>query len=146
MESLSQLVSRNIKLCCPWSGISLLQEASIDSGSPATVELFLRAGADPKAGDKSDNGPLHYLAKSNLDDVATSKLLFEYGAHLDRVNKNRKTADQSSAQQLEILQLIYGNVNLLTGSPTIEPTLSFTMPSPFISVILNSHLLPPKGR
>jgi len=60
----------------------------------ATIELLLRSGADPNAGDELNGyGPLHYLARFYYSDVdATAQLLLEYGAHLDRVNMKRKTA------------------------------------------------------
>jgi len=95
-EFLSQLVLRK-KRRDPFNGRSLLNMAcfisSFRSGL-ATIELLLRCGADPNAGDESDGyGPLHYLARfCSADDDATAKLLLSYGAHLDRFNKKRKTA------------------------------------------------------
>ena len=61
----------------------------------ATVRLLLRAGADANAGDSKGNAPLHILlAKYYRDESrdAVARLLLDYGAHLDRVNKKGKTA------------------------------------------------------
>ena len=59
------------------------------------VRLLLEAGADPNVGpDGAGNAPLH-LAAGLYDQVlseATTSLLVESGAHVDRVNKAGQTA------------------------------------------------------
>ncbi len=62
-----------------------------------TVSLLLRAGADPNVGDAKGNGALHVLASKecNIDpsiQESVARLLLNAGAHLDRVNKEGKTA------------------------------------------------------
>ena len=58
-----------------------------------TVRLLLQLGADPNAGDKEGNSPLHSLVQLNRELIdPTARLLLENGAHLDRVNKSGKTA------------------------------------------------------
>jgi len=94
MELLSKLVSINSK----WRdgpgipGLLLLHSACILGRSLATVDLLVRAGADPNAGDKiNGNGPLHFLAIFKPNDNARAQLLMDHGAHLDRVNNEGKT-------------------------------------------------------
>jgi len=64
----------------------------------AAVKLLLEAHADPNAGDWNGNGPLHLLALKQhgnggvIESVA--RLLLKYGAHLDMVNRYKKTAAQ----------------------------------------------------
>jgi len=93
MDALGQLVRRKrenssgrtlLHLACDNpKGINLLE----------TVRLLLQLGADPNAGDKEGNGPLHSLVKQNREQIdPTAHLLLEKGAHLDRVNKSGKTA------------------------------------------------------
>lgn len=58
-----------------------------------TVDLLLQVGADANAGgDFNGNAPLHYLAVFNPYDELVARLLLASGAHLDRVNQERKTA------------------------------------------------------
>lgn len=61
-----------------------------------TVELLLEAGADPNANTNSEgNSPLHLVAKwmEKIDESysPTAKLLLEYGARLDSLNKLQQT-------------------------------------------------------
>jgi len=67
----------------------------------ATINILLQCHADPNAGDNDGNGPLHVLASLRYDNgqehlinrtADAARLLLENGAHLDRVNQNRKTA------------------------------------------------------
>ncbi len=70
----------------------------IDTEPPATlfamVDLLLRNEADPHAVDRSGNGLLHYLALEYPCEQreATGRLLLDHGVHLDRANKEGKTA------------------------------------------------------
>lgn len=76
-------------------GETLLHIACIEEAVPETVRLLLEAGTDPNAGDENGDGPLHFLAASRTHDEvmdSTAHLLLNYGTHLDRVNKNGKTA------------------------------------------------------
>jgi len=93
MDGLGQLVRRKRKnssertllhwACENPKGINLLK----------TVRLLLQLGADPNAGDKEGNSPLHSLAQLNRELIdPTARLLLEKGAHLDRVNKSGKTS------------------------------------------------------
>jgi len=97
LESLSGLVSRDHHRH-PKRGSSLLHMACqyLYSGNGlATIDLLLRAGADPNAGERNGNGPLHVLAELDEGDEicdAAARLLLEKGSHLDRVNGEGKTA------------------------------------------------------
>jgi len=64
-----------------------------------TVDLLLRAGADPNAGYRDGNGVFHAMAiaskQYNIDasiQESVARLLLDAGAHLHRVNNSRKTA------------------------------------------------------
>ena len=95
MAFLSELVHRRAHLCDSYDGTLLLHTACLRSKHTnmlSTVDLLLRAGADPNAGDFKGNAPLHYLAAFNPNDEAVARLLLANGAHLDRVNEERKTA------------------------------------------------------
>lgn len=59
------------------------------------ITLLLRAGADPNGADKAGNGVLHYLVMAGASDdwiCSVARVLLDAGAHLDRVNKEGKTA------------------------------------------------------
>jgi len=64
------------------------------------IRLLLRGQANANAGDYDGNGPLHLLASQhgNVDVIGSAaRLLLDiegHPAHLDRVNRNRKTAAQ----------------------------------------------------
>ncbi len=68
----------------------------------ATILLLLQFNADPNAVDYNGNGPFHVLASHRYRNgqqehlihrtADAARLLLENGAHLDRVNKDRKTA------------------------------------------------------
>ncbi len=69
----------------------------------ATIQLLLQINADPNAADKDGNGPIHVLGSLRYGNsqehmirrtADAARLLLENGAHLDRVNKDRKTAAQ----------------------------------------------------
>jgi len=78
----------------------------------ATVRLLLEANSDPNARDEVGNGFLHFLAYQRryrygelIENAAL--LLLKYGAHLDMVNKDRKTAadiwkEENKSQDLPI--------------------------------------------
>jgi len=98
---LSQLViqkSRNKR------GQFLLHRACVaENLDLATIQLLLQVNADPNAGDNDGNGPLHVLASLRYENgqdflinraAYAAHLLLENGAHLDRVNQDRKTAAQ----------------------------------------------------
>ena len=81
------------------SGQSLVHMACDDQHFDlATIRLLLEVNADPDAVDEKGNASLHVLASNRHvnDQMITSaaRLLLESGAHLDRVNKDRKTAAQ----------------------------------------------------
>jgi len=59
------------------------------------VRLLLEAGADPNASlDGDGNAPLHLVARFYIESESkvAARLLVDSGAHVDRVNKNGKTA------------------------------------------------------
>jgi len=90
MDSLGLLVRRKRKNS---SGRTLLHLACENPNRLETVRLLLQLGANPNAGDKQGNSPLHSLAQQNRELIdPTARLLLENGAHLDRVNKSGKTA------------------------------------------------------
>jgi len=93
MASLSQLVPRNER-CNPVRYGMLLLHKACEDWKLAIVDLLLRAGADPNAGDKYDYRPLHYLAMFYPHNDAVAQLMLDYGAHLDLVNNERKTPAQ----------------------------------------------------
>lgn len=83
----------------------LLLHKACDTGNldSAAIQLLLQVNADPNAGDKDGNGPIHALASLRYGNgqehlihrtADAARLLLENGAHLDRVNKDRKTAAQ----------------------------------------------------
>jgi len=64
-----------------------------------TVDLLLRAGADPNAGCNNGNEVFHTMViaskECNIDasiQESVARLLLDAGAHLHRVNDERKTA------------------------------------------------------
>lgn len=76
---------------------TLLHMACSDIGNNLnTIPLLLEAGADPNAGNSVGDGPLHvvlaYFHSNKMEDYEIVRTLVAYGAHLDRVNNNRKTA------------------------------------------------------
>ncbi len=82
-------------------GRTLLHKACTDFSKDdahlivGTVRLILLAGANPNAGDADGNGPLHalaldcYIKREFID--ATARLLLDFGAHFDRINKHGQT-------------------------------------------------------
>jgi ankyrin repeat protein len=58
-------------------------ESSCTDLHVSTTQLILRLGADPNATDFHGCTALHLLAK-NRDNVAYSRVLMEYGAHIDQ--------------------------------------------------------------
>jgi len=78
------------------SGRTLLHIACQDGPDLLTIQLLLQKGANPNAADVQGDVPLHILAAQQYGDGAAvdqaARLLLQYGAHVDRVNNNRKTA------------------------------------------------------
>lgn len=77
----------------------LIMACGVFQANSATINLLLNCAVDPNVGDSDGNGPLHHLLnRSNegfqykTDAYATLRLLLNSGAHLDRVNKEGKTA------------------------------------------------------
>ena len=80
----------------------LLLHMACENLKLATIQLLLQVNADPNTGDGGfGNGPLHVLASLRYRNgqehlinrtADAARLLLDYGAHLDRVNKYRKTA------------------------------------------------------
>jgi len=78
-------------------GKTLLHAACVAPGTDtsSTVQFLLDLGAHHDEVDNNKNGALHYLAQrlDNEEEVdTTALLLLKAGTHLDRVNKERKTA------------------------------------------------------
>jgi len=103
MESLIELVQRDQRRS-PKDGKLLLHMAcgnhsNIQHLAIPTVDLLLRAGADPNAGYNNGNGVFHAMViaykENNIDayiQESVARLLLDAGAHLHRVNDERKTA------------------------------------------------------
>jgi len=93
MDSLGQLVRRKRKNSSECTLLHLACGNPKGINLPETVRLLLQLGADPNAGDKEGNGPLHSLVQLKRELIdPTARLLLEKGAHLDRINKSGKTA------------------------------------------------------
>jgi hypothetical protein len=56
----------------------------------SVTRLILRLGADPNAADSHGATPFHLLAM-NRGNLAQSRLLLEYGAHIDQTDGSRST-------------------------------------------------------
>ncbi len=59
------------------------------------IDLLLRTGANPNGADTNGDGALHHLAMRTKGEApmdSTARILLNAGAHLDRVNNQRKTA------------------------------------------------------
>lgn len=96
MELLRQLVDVDNR---DWCRTVLHLASETENWNSATVQLLLEANSNPNALDLyNGNGPLHVLAARNhgngvvIESVA--RLLLKYGAHLDMVNQDKKTAAQ----------------------------------------------------
>lgn len=67
-----------------------------DSADLVTVAFLLKCGIDVNASDRDGNGALHLLLAKFYPrfgrDFSIVRLLIDYGAHLDHVNRNGKTA------------------------------------------------------
>jgi len=78
------------------SGQTLLHIACKNAQDLPIIQLLLQKGANPNASDVQGDGPLHHLASQSYGDGVAidqaARLLLLYGAHVDRVNNNRKTA------------------------------------------------------
>ena len=78
------------------SGQTLLHIACKNAQDLPIIQLLLQKGANPNASDVQGDGPLHRLASQSYGDGVAidqaARLLLLYGAHVDRVNNNRKTA------------------------------------------------------
>jgi len=93
MDALGQLVRRKRKNSSGRTLLHLACENPKGINLLKTVRLLLQLDANPNAGDKEGNSPLHSLVQLNRELIdPTARLLMEKGAHLDRVNKSGKTA------------------------------------------------------
>jgi len=122
---LNQLV---LQKSCSKRGQLLLHKACDATNLDlSTIRLLLQVNADPNAGDNDGNGPLHVLASLRYENrqellvhraADAARLLLDYGAHLDRVNQNRKTAadvwkEKNNSQDLPIWLREPGSVPML---------------------------------
>jgi len=95
MQLLHQLVLHDGRTEYGKNLLLLACKTPIGLNSLAIIRLLLDAGADPNCFDLSGNGPLLCLVSKIRDDVmieSIARLLLDSGAHLDRVNNQRKTA------------------------------------------------------
>jgi len=87
-------------------GRSFLYHATREPSSKVlgVIDLLVRNGIDADAVDHAGNGALHYLAKMKKNCIqceAAARLLIDHGAHLDRANREGKTAADIWPEKLE---------------------------------------------